>query len=283
RENVGLLGSPPFEIPRVVDRDKRTVAMVEGDARRQRIAKKAWHNSRTIVYLLLCQWLLFFVLMFAGYIAYTYHQFYGIWSLVAFSVFASVFSIGFYSFVEWGSLRFKRLQPKLVSMYDEYFWNHERYWKFSGNPLPLLFKGTPFKNVISRLQGARVGKMVFDDGCTFIDTSLVEVGDYTNLNELCALHGHSLEEGVFKTDRIKIGEGCTIGPAAFVHYGVRMGDNVLLGADSFLMKGECPDPGTTWRGNPAKAVGSVARQSPLVEIVLPSVVAPTAQKAAQCQ
>ena len=168
-------------------------------------------------------------------------------------------------------------------MYDDYFWAHERYWKFTGSPVSLLFTGTPFKNVVSRLLGARVGKKVFDDGCTFIDKSLLEVGDYTNLNEFCALHGHSLEEGVFKTDRIKIGKGCTVGHAAFVHYGVRMGDEVLLAADSFLMKGESPDPGTTWRGNPAKAIGGTARQSPLVEIVLPSAVAPAAQTAEPCQ
>jgi hypothetical protein len=62
-----------------------------------------------------------------------------------------------------------------------------------------------------------------------------------------------------------------------------MGDNVLLAADSFLMKGESPDPGTTWRGNPAKTVGGAARQSPLVEIVLPSAVAPAAQTAEPCQ
>jgi carbonic anhydrase/acetyltransferase-like protein (isoleucine patch superfamily) len=112
---------------------------------------------------------------------------------------------------------------------------------------------------------------------------LIDVGDHTNLNELCALHAHSLEEGVFKTDRIKIGNGCTIGPSAFVHYGVRMGDNVLLAADSFLMKGECPDSGTTWRGNPAKAVGGIAHRLPLVEIVLPSAVARIPQTAEQCQ
>jgi non-ribosomal peptide synthetase-like protein len=144
-------------------------------------------------------------------------------------------------------------------MYDEYFWTHERYWKSSGHPLSSLFKGTPFKNIISRLLGVRMGKKVFDDGCSFFDKSLIEIGDYSNLNELSVVHGHSLEEGIFKTDKIRIGKGCSIGLAAFVHYGVSMEDNVALGADSFLMKGESPDSDTTWRGNPAKAVGKVVR------------------------
>ena len=52
---------------------------------------------------------------------------------------------------------------------------------------------------------------------------------------------------------VKIGNGCTVGSAAFVHYGVTIGDNVVLDPDSFLMKGEVLDPSTIWRGNPAKA------------------------------
>ena len=66
------------------------------------------------------------------------------------------------------------------------------------------------------------------------------------------LQAHSLEEGVFKSDIIRIGNGCSIGPGAFVHYGVTMGDHVVLDADFFLMKGETLDAYTGWRGNPAK-------------------------------
>jgi carbonic anhydrase/acetyltransferase-like protein (isoleucine patch superfamily) len=39
-----------------------------------------------------------------------------------------------------------------------------------------------------------------------------------------------------------------------VHYGVTIGDHVVLDADSFLMKGEMLDSHTGWRGNPAKLV-----------------------------
>jgi hypothetical protein len=39
-----------------------------------------------------------------------------------------------------------------------------------------------------------------------------------------------------------------------VHYGVTMGDHVVLDADSFLMKGEVLDPHSVWRGNPAKPI-----------------------------
>ena len=66
------------------------------------------------------------------------------------------------------------------------------------------------------------------------------------------LQAHSLEEGVFKSDNIRLGNGCSVGPGAFVHYGVTMGDHVVLDADSFLMKGEMLESHTGWRGNPAK-------------------------------
>jgi UDP-3-O-[3-hydroxymyristoyl] glucosamine N-acyltransferase len=66
---------------------------------------------------------------------------------------------------------------------------------------------------------------------------------------------HSLEEGIFKSDYVRIGKGCTLGVSSNVHYGVAMGDHVALEQDSFLMKGEIVDPGATWLGNPAQAVG----------------------------
>jgi acetyltransferase-like isoleucine patch superfamily enzyme len=55
----------------------------------------------------------------------------------------------------------------------------------------------------------------------------------------------------FKSDRITIGTGCTLGVGAFVHYGVTMGDGAVLAADSFLMKGEEVPPNARWGGNPA--------------------------------
>jgi non-ribosomal peptide synthetase-like protein len=171
-----------------------------------------------------------------------------------------LFSIFWLGLVERGVLRFGRLKPKVVSMLlDDYFWFHERYWKLSGLwRVSRMFGGTPFKNVISRLEGVRLGRKVFDDGGDFDESTLVEIGDYTNVNAECVIQPHSLEEGVFKSDYVKIGTGCTLGVSSNVHYGVTMGDYVVLSPDSFLMKGEIADSDTTWRGNPARAVGDRA-------------------------
>ncbi len=110
------------------------------------------------------------------------------------------------------------------------------------------------RNAISRLLGVKVGKRVFDDGCILSERTLVEIGDEANLNEGSIVQAHSLEEGVFKSDLVRIGAGASIGVGCLVHYGVTMGDDTHLDSDSFLMKGEITPAGSRWRGNPAKLV-----------------------------
>jgi non-ribosomal peptide synthetase-like protein len=100
----------------------------------------------------------------------------------------------------------------------------------------------------------KIGRKVYDAGCSITERTLTEIGDGANLNEGSVLQAHSLEEGVFKSDLIRIGAGSTLGTAAFVHYGSVLSERVVLEADSFLMKGEILDSDTTWRGNPAKLV-----------------------------
>ena len=166
----------------------------------------------------------------------------------------------------------------MVSIYDPEFWAHERHWKLSDSPIIERFGGTPFKNVVSRLVGIRIGRKVYDGGCSITERTLTEIGDGVNLNEGSVLQAHSLEEGVFKSDFVRVGNGSTLGPGAFAHYGVTMGENVVLDADSFLMKGEVLDDNTVWRGNPAKlvrvnraqpqAVGLAVTQAPSADDLL---------------
>jgi serine acetyltransferase len=128
-----------------------------------------------------------------------------------------------------------------------------------------MFNGTPFKSVVWRLLGVRVGRRLLDDGCTIVERTLVTIGDECTLDVGSILQCHSLEGGTFKSDRITVGDRCTIGTGAFVHYGITLGDGAVLDADSFLMKGEHVPPGARWRGNPAAAVpaGRTAPARPL--------------------
>jgi non-ribosomal peptide synthetase-like protein len=259
RENTGLLGSPCFEIPRATERDKQMSRIDDATRRKQLRAKNRYNLVSSILYLL-SNWFVFFGVTLSLTVGLVYYSRYGVASIVTAVAFAFFFSIFWLWFVERAVLGFGKLTPKVVPMLlDDYFWFHERHWKMSTLwRVAPMFAGTPLKNVISRLQGVQVGRKVFDDGGHFDENTLIEIGDYTNVNAECVIQPHSLEEGVFKSDYVKIGVGCTLGVSSNLHYGVTMGDYVVLGPDSFLMKGEIVDPDTTWRGNPARTVASGA-------------------------
>ncbi|MDH3680152.1 MAG: peptide synthetase, partial [Acidimicrobiia bacterium] len=116
------------------------------------------------------------------------------------------------------------------------------------------YNGTPFKTMIWRLLGVRIGARVFDDGCFITEKALASIGDHCTLNVASTIQCHSQEDGGFKSNRTAIGPGCTLGVGAFVHYGVSMGADSVLSADSFLMKGQEIPAQAVWAGNPAQEV-----------------------------
>ena len=155
--------------------------------------------------------------------ALTQYDRFGVFALLAATGAMRAVYLVLFVFLERASLRFGRLEPKLASIYDPYFWFHERHWKMGESPIAGLFPGTPFRPMIYRALGMKVGAKVFDCSRSVTERTLTEVGDYANLNEGCVLQAHSLEEGVFKSDYIRLGSGCSVGPGAFVHYGVTHG------------------------------------------------------------
>ncbi len=232
RENVGLSGSPAFEIPRISQSDQQ-MSEIDADERALGLRKKTAHNIRTMGLWLLAKWLFSLIVIYLGLGSLMLYNDYGVWSLVGGTILGITLTIGYFIGQEWVSLGFKRLQPLMCTLYDQRFWSVERHWKVADTPLSKLFIGTPFRTLVLRALGVKVGKRVFDDGCMPTEKTLIEIGDFCTLNEESTLQPHSLEEGVFKLDRIKLGSGCTLGINAFAHYGVTMENNVILAADSF--------------------------------------------------
>jgi non-ribosomal peptide synthetase-like protein len=229
-------------------------ASFDENTRRQRLRRKNAYNFVTAVMFLASRWVGVVAVIVLFQAALAGYDRFGVFALLAATLAISAGYIFMYLTMERASLLFKRLQPQIVSIYDPYFWFHERHWKLSESPITALFPGTPFRPMLYRAMGMKVGRRVFDCSRTITERTLTEVGDHANLNEGSVLQAHSLEEGVFKSDHIRLGSGCSIGPGAFVHYGVTLGDHVVLDADSFLMKGEVLDQHTNWRGNPAKLI-----------------------------
>jgi non-ribosomal peptide synthetase-like protein len=252
RTGVGLLGSPPFEIPRTVERDQAFDDLTEGDQLRTRLRAKNWHNLRTMGIFLLGRWLHVFLVMVFSLAAFDAYGGFAQLQMAFLLAVSVLITPVYFVLLERGIRRWRRLEPKYCSIYDPYFWRHERLWKVPGEGYLHMFDGTPFKNLIWRGLGVKIGKRVFDDGCYMTERTLTTIGDDVMLNASTKIQCHSQEDGAFKSDRTTIGSGCTIGVGAMVHYGVTMGERSVLAPDSFLMKGEEIPPYARWGGNPAR-------------------------------
>ncbi|WP_461190168.1 Pls/PosA family non-ribosomal peptide synthetase [Arthrobacter sp. Z4-13] len=252
RHDVGLLGSPPFEIPRTVLRDALPEEHSNRAHFRRDLAAKNRHNLRSMALLMLVRWLnisLAMIIMFAALELSDQFSFLALSAaFVVLLVVGLLVPIG----IERLARGLKPLQPQLCSIYNPYFWWHERYWKMSlQSRYASLLNGTPFKPLVWRLLGVRIGSRVFDDGCGIIERTLVTVGSRCALNAGTTLQSHSQEDGMFKSDHIVVGDDVTLGVSAFIHYGVTVEDGAVVAADSFVMKGATLTRGSLWAGNPA--------------------------------
>ena len=259
RENVGLLGSPSFEIPRTVERDSSVNHLTARDELRHRLAAKNKHNIVTMGLYLLVRWLFFFVVTLIAAAAADLFASLGASAIVLANLLILLLGLTYWVVVDRLVTLFLPVRPLLCSIYDRRFWRHERFWKVPAATAYLqIFNGTPFKNVMWRLLGVRLGRGVFDDGLSLTERMLVTIGANCTFNAGSGVQSHSQEDGAFKSDRGTIGAGCTLGVGAFVHYGVTIGDGAVLAPDSFLMKGEEVPPHAYWGGNPAREMPAPA-------------------------
>ena len=77
RENVGLLGSPCFEIPRIVDSDMRSKSAISDEERLDLVARKTRYNVATMVGYLLSLWLVAATNIFGLVVAILFYRSYG--------------------------------------------------------------------------------------------------------------------------------------------------------------------------------------------------------------
>ncbi|WP_327321358.1 phosphopantetheine-binding protein [Streptomyces sp. NBC_01210] len=259
REGVGLLGSPSFEIPRTVLRDTQFDHLAHGDELRRRLAVKNRHNALTAGLHLLVRWFHFFVLALITMAAVELYRTIGVPAFVLAGLLTWTFTVVYFALVERAVTRIRPVKPLNCSIYEADFWGHERFWKLTSHQYMQAFNGTPFKSMVWRLLGVRIGRRVFDDGCSITERTLVSIGDGCTLNAGTVIQCHSQEDGAFKSDHATIGAGVTLGVNTLVHYGTTIGDRAQLAADSFLMKGEEVPSQARWGGNPAREDTAVAR------------------------
>ncbi|WP_406461263.1 phosphopantetheine-binding protein [Streptomyces sp. NBC_00111] len=254
REGVGLLGSPSFEIPRSVRRDSSFDLMKSGKELASGLAGKNRHNGATMGLYLLVRWIFVFVCTLVASGSAELYTSVGAVAIALGNILVVLLGAVYFILVERAVTALHPPGPLFCSIYDPRFWQRERFWKVPSETYLQAFNGTPFKSLVWRLLGVRIGRRVFDDGCSLTERSMVAIGDGATLNTGSVVQCHSQEDGAFKSDRSTIGAGCTLGVGAFVHYGVTIGAGAELAPDSFLMKGETVPPHALWGGNPARRI-----------------------------
>jgi non-ribosomal peptide synthetase-like protein len=232
-------------------RDAAFDDLKSGPAHDRLLQAKLRYNTMTIVLRLLSRWFIGLLAAALSLWALDVHEGFGHWPMAFVMFVLPLFSAVYFAVLEQATMGFRCMQSRYCSIYDPYFWRHERFWKLQSDAAAGLVNGTPFKAWLLRIHGARIGRQLFDDGSNFVERSLVTVGDYCTLNLGSVLQGHSLEDGTFKSDFIVVEDGVTLAPKAFVHYGTHLGSGSLIDTDAFLMKGEEVPDGQWWHGNPA--------------------------------
>jgi acetyltransferase-like isoleucine patch superfamily enzyme len=114
-----------------------------------------------------------------------------------------------------------------------------------------LLRSTPFWTSYLRLSGARLGKRVYVNSLSVSDYNLIECGDDVVIGGGVHLSGHTVEAGVVKTGRVRLGNNVTIGLGSVIEIGVEIGADSQVGALSFVPKYAKLKGGVVYAGSPA--------------------------------
>ncbi|WP_072394556.1 Pls/PosA family non-ribosomal peptide synthetase [Hyphomicrobium sp. CS1GBMeth3] len=148
-------------------------------------------------------------------------------------------------------------------LWSRFVWHNELvngvYESVAANAMQPLM-GTPMVATCLRLMGCKVGKWCFIETTLFSEFDLVEIGDRACLNLGATVQTHLFEDRIFKADRLRIGDGCSVGNMAIVLYGTEMQAGSVLGPLSVLMKGEELPALTHWHGVPCEPIVPVAER-----------------------
>jgi acetyltransferase-like isoleucine patch superfamily enzyme len=115
-----------------------------------------------------------------------------------------------------------------------------------------LVRGTPLWTSHLRLSGARLGKRVYVNSLSVSDYNLIECGDDVVIGGGVHLSGHTVEAGLVKTARVRLGNNVTIGLGSVIEIGVEIGSDSQVGALSFVPKHTKLKGGLVYAGTPAR-------------------------------
>jgi acetyltransferase-like isoleucine patch superfamily enzyme len=117
-----------------------------------------------------------------------------------------------------------------------------------------FFRASPIWTWYLRWNGARIGRGVRVNSLSISDHCLLEFGDGVVIGENVHLSGHTVEGGVVKTGRVRLGRFVTVGLGSMVGIHVEAGEKCQIGALSLVPKGSRLEPGATYAGVPVRRI-----------------------------
>jgi acetyltransferase-like isoleucine patch superfamily enzyme len=105
-----------------------------------------------------------------------------------------------------------------------------------------------------RLNGARLGHRVFVNSLGVMDHNLLEFGNDVVIGSDVHLSGHTVERGIVKTAKVRLGDRVTVGASSIVEIGVEAGTGCQIGALSFVPKFLTLEAEQTYAGIPVRRV-----------------------------
>jgi acetyltransferase-like isoleucine patch superfamily enzyme len=117
-----------------------------------------------------------------------------------------------------------------------------------------VFRATPLWAFYMRLNGARLGRRVFVNSLWVTDHNLLEFGNDVVIGSEAHLSGHTVERGVVKTAKVRLGDAVTVGVSSLVGIGVEAGPGCQIGALSVVPKFSKLEAGQTYAGVPVRRI-----------------------------
>lgn len=124
-----------------------------------------------------------------------------------------------------------------------------------------VFRATPFWSFYMRLNGARIGHLVWVNSLALMDHNLLEFGDGVVIGSDAHVSGHIIEHGLLKTARVTLGAGTVIGIGSVVGIGVVTGQGTHVGALSVVPKYAALEAAATYAGVPVQRIHTPGEHS----------------------
>ena len=113
-----------------------------------------------------------------------------------------------------------------------------------------LLSGSPLWTAYIRWNGAHIGRRVYINTLSISDHNLLSIGDDVVIGADVHMSGHTVEAGMLKTGRVRIGDRVTIGLGSIVDIDVRIESGAQVGAMSLVPKHATLTGDTIYAGVP---------------------------------